>query len=331
MMAKLNQAVFGTVLLLSMSLVSAEPLALVIHGGAGTLRQTDMSPEQQAEYRASLTAALSVGREILEAEGSALDAVVATVRVLEDDPRFNAGRGAVFSAEGRNELDASLMDGSNRQAGAIAGVTGVRHPIELARAVMEHSPHVMLSGSGAEAFARERGLEFKPAEYFHTEFRRAALDTAQQRERERQQADAPSGTVGALALDSQGRLAAATSTGGMTNKRWGRIGDSPLIGAGTWADGDCAVSATGHGEYFIRKAVAHEICARSRYTDASVSSSAQAVIDELAAEGGDGGVIVLDAQGDFALVFNTSGMYRGSWSSGSALKVELFDSEAQVE
>lgn len=312
-------AVHGTAL-------AAPAPALAIHGGAGTLLPETMSEELQAEYRQALAAALELGRDRLQAGEAALDVVVAVVRMLEDDPRFNAGRGAVFSAEGRNELDASLMDGATRRAGAVAGVVGVRHPVELARAVMEHSPHVMLAGSGAERFARERGLAFEPPEFFHTERRWQELERA----RERAAAETPSGTVGAVARDAQGRLAAATSTGGMTFKRWGRVGDSPIIGAGTWADRDCAVSATGHGEYFIRKAVAHEICARARYTEASVAEAAAAVIAELAEEGGSGGVIVLGAEGEPALPFNTPGMYRGRWSPASGLVIGIFADETVV-
>lgn len=293
---------------------AAEPV-LVIHGGAGTIRRADMSADAEKQYRDALAAALRTGQKILLEGGSSLDAVEATIRVLEDHPLFNAGRGAVFTHDGRNEHDASIMEGATRRAGAVAGVSIIRNPISAARAVMEKSPHVMLSGRGAELFATQQGLEVVDPSYFWTESRWKALSRALQLESA--VADVPlefrSGTVGAVALDRSGNLAAATSTGGMTNKRWGRIGDSPVIGAGTFADNDtCAVSATGHGEYFIRWAVAHEIASLMRYGGRTVGEAARNVVHEqLASAGGDGGVIALDRNGNFALEFNSEGMYRG--------------------
>jgi beta-aspartyl-peptidase (threonine type) len=311
-----------------------EPLwALVIHGGAGTIRRVDFTAELEGEYREKLQEALATGSAILSQGGSSLDAVEATVHVLEDSDLFNAGKGAVFTAEGRNELDAAIMDGASLQAGAVAGVTTVKNPISAARAVMEQTDHVMLSGAGADSFAREAGLEIVDPKYFFTQRRWDALQKA--RERERKTANLPSGpdtvdpytrargTVGVLALDRQGHLAAGTSTGGMTNKRWGRIGDSPIIGAGTYANAECAVSATGTGEYFIRHTVARDICARAEYLDQSVADAAKTIIFEVL-EPDIGGVITLDRQGNPSMPFNTEGMYRGYILSNGKSVVEIY-------
>jgi beta-aspartyl-peptidase (threonine type) len=318
---------------------AAEPPAwsLAIHGGARNLQPGDYTDEERALLRAELTAALQAGARVLDAGGSSLDAVEAVAMAMEDSPWFNAGRGAVFTHDGRNELDASIMDGATGRAGAVAGVTRIRNPVQLARRVMEHTPHVMLAGAGAEAFAREQGIAFADLAYFRTERRWQEL----QRELEREKAAAPRargdreasaayfGTVGAVARDRAGRLAAATSTGGMTNKRFGRVGDSPIIGAGTFADGACAVSATGHGEYFIRHAVAHEICARARHLRMPVGRAAHAVIHEvLKPAGGEGGVITMDARGIAALEFNTSAMLRGSMQAGTPPMVAIGADEA---
>jgi len=298
---------------------------LAIHGGAGTLSRADIDPEREAAIRATLDAALDAGAAVLDADGSSLDAVAAAVVVLEDSPHFNAGHGAVFTAEGRNELDAAIMDGGDQRAGAVAGLRQTRNPILLARAVMERSRHVMLVGEGAEAFADAMGVERVDPAYFHTEFRWQALQKAKAAESSGAAVrsavpDAYFGTVGAVARDRKGRLAAATSTGGMTNKRWGRVGDAPIIGAGTWADRGCAVSATGWGEFFIRLAVAHDICARRAYGGASLSAAADEVImQRVPALGGDGGVIAVDADGNIALPFNTAGMYRG-WIRGDGTR-----------
>lgn len=299
--------------------------ALVIHGGAGTLSRAEIDPEREAAIRAALNAALDAGAAVLAADGSSLDAVAAAVVVLEDSPHFNAGQGAVFTADGRNELDAAIMDGVEQRAGAVAGLRQTRNPILLARAVMERSRHVMLVGEGAEAFADTEGFERVDPAYFHTEFRWQALQRARAAESSaaaprNPEPDAYFGTVGAVARDRQGRLAAATSTGGMTNKRWGRVGDAPIVGAGTWADRGCAVSATGWGEFFIRLAVAHDICARRAYGGASLSAAADEVImRRVPALGGDGGVIAVDADGNIALPFNTTGMYRG-WVRGDGTR-----------
>lgn len=312
---------------------SAQEWRLVIHGGAGTIEREQMTPEKDAEIRASLTAALETGSAILTEGGSALDAVEATIRVLEDDPNFNAGRGAVFTAAGRNELDASIMDGRTRDAGAVAGVTATRHPISLARAVLENSPHVMMAASGADEFSRQQGLEQAAPEWFFTQERydqlqRFLAPTSAGPASERSGADYKFGTVGAVALDTEGNLAAGTSTGGMTGKLYGRVGDSPVIGAGTYADNRaCAVSATGAGEFYIREGVSHEICARIRFLGESPQQAADFVQAETLDMGGSGGVIVLGANGDWAYSFNTAGMYRGMVGSDSNLSVGIYGDE----
>ncbi|HBD19230.1 MAG TPA: isoaspartyl peptidase/L-asparaginase [Arenimonas sp.] len=294
---------------------SEPPTALVIHGGAGVIERASLSPEDEKTVRAELDRALDAGHAVLRDGGSALDAVSAAVGVLEESPWFNAGKGAVFNAEGGHELDAAIMEGHTRRAGAVAGVRTVRNPIKLARAVMEHSPHVMLAAGGAEKFADSRPeIERVAPDWFDTPHRRKQLEQAQQRE-QAGHAAAPGtyfGTVGAVALDKQGRIAAATSTGGMTNKRWGRIGDAPIIGAGTWADENCGVSGTGWGEFYIRSAAAHDICARVSYRGDALSVAAEEVINGIVPKlGGDGGAIALDRHGNIAMPFNTSGMYRG--------------------
>jgi beta-aspartyl-peptidase (threonine type) len=301
--------------------------SLAIHGGARNLAPGDYTDEQRATVRVELAAALAAGAKVLEAGGPALDAVEAVVVAMEDSPWFNAGRGAVFTHEGRNELDASIMDGASGQAGAVAGVTRIRNPVRLARRVMERTPHVLLAGSGAEAFAVEQGFAPVDPAYFRTERRWQELQEALEREKAKPPVSAREayyGTVGAVARDRQGRLAAATSTGGMTNKRHGRVGDSPIIGAGTYADVRCAVSATGHGEYFIRFAVAHDICARTRERGIAVGTAARAVIHEvLKPAGGEGGVITMDARGAPALEFNTSAMLRGAVAAGWVPRVAI--------
>ena len=310
-------------------------VALVIHGGAGTILRGDMTAEAEARYRAKLQEALQEGHGVLSEGGSSLDAVVATLRVLEDSPLFNAGKGAVFTSDGTVELDASIMDGATRQAGAVAGVKHVPHPIELARLVMEASPHVMMVGDGAEAFAQQHGIELVPNDSFYTERRREQLGRAQQRENASgatedttttTSADKKHGTVGAVALDQAGNLAAGTSTGGMTNKRYGRVGDSPIIGAGTYADNEtCAVSATGHGEYFIRGVIAYDIAAMMRYAGLSLQEAARtAIMEKLTEVGGTGGVIALDREGNIAMPFNTPGMYRGYIDTEGNTVIEIY-------
>ncbi|WP_261997711.1 isoaspartyl peptidase/L-asparaginase [Stenotrophomonas sp. Ste96] len=323
-------------LLLSLCLLSpfvhaAEPV-LVIHGGAGVER-TDLSPAEEKAARAALQHALVKGHAALAAGKPALEAVTAAITVLEDDPTFNAGRGAVFTHDGRNELDASLMDGATLKAGAVAGVQRVRNPILLAEAVMQHSPHVMMVGQGAEAFATGQGITLVDPSYFRTDKRWQQLQKALKEEASGQaHADLETarhfGTVGAVALDKDGRLAAGTSTGGMTNKRYGRVGDSPIIGAGTYADAGCAVSGTGWGEYYIRTAAAHDICARMRYLKQGPEEAGRAVINErIPALGGDGGAIVLAADGRVATPFNTQGMYRGWIGADGVPHVAIFASE----
>ena len=300
----------------AMTVAAAEKISpvLVIHGGAGVITR-DLTPERRKAFEAALNDALDAGYAVLKKGGSSLDAVSRSVVVLEDSPYFNAGKGAVFNHDGRNELDASIMDGATRRAGSVAGVHRIRNPIVLARAVMEKSPHVMLAGDGAEAFAQSIGMALVDPAYFRTEERWQQLQQALEAEKSKQQASLPPafrhGTVGAVALDAQGHLAAATSTGGMTNKRWGRVGDSPIIGAGTYADGQCAVSATGWGEFYIRTVAAHSICMRVAWKGESVADAAKAVVmGDVPALGGDGGVIALDAKGRFATPFNTEGMFR---------------------
>lgn len=300
---------------------------LVIHGGAGTLRAAEMSAEDRALYEAALHEALEAGWHVLDRGGSALDAVTAAILPMEDSPLFNAGRGAVFTAEGRNELDASIMDGATRAAGAVGGVRSVRNPVLLARRVMEVSPHVFLAGPGALDFAVDQGLELKPAEWFWTERRWQQLQRALSRGAAPVgAADGRFGTVGAVALDATGHLAAATSTGGTTAKRSGRLGDVPVIGAGTWANGACAVSATGDGEFFIRTAAARSICARIELAGESPHEAAAAVLAEIRDLGGLGGVIVLDRAGHFSLLFSTEGMYRGH-ANASGRRVAIFAPE----
>jgi beta-aspartyl-peptidase (threonine type) len=332
--------------------------AIVVHGGAGVIERSDLKPEQDAAYRAALARVTQAGGEVLKAGGAALDAVEAAVRLLEDDPLFNAGRGAVFTAEGRNELDAAIMDGASLEAGAVAGVTRTEHPISLARAVMEKSAHVLLIGEGADAFSRAQGLPQVEPTHFFTERRWRSLEA----ELRKQGAEVPPrpegapppsdraalahdegpkgapdrlalahdegklGTVGVVALDANGDLAAGTSTGGTTAKRWGRVGDSPLIGAGTYASNKaCAVSATGTGEYFIRLAVASRIANLVEFKGLTLEAAADQVVqDELKALGGDGGVIAISHDGEIAWSFNTSGMYRARLADNQPLVVGIY-------
>lgn len=316
------------------------PFRLVIHGGAGTIDRETMTPEKEAAYRADLERALRTGHAILAKGGSSLDAVEATIHVLEDSPLFNAGKGAVFTHDGHNELDASIMDGANGMAGAVAGVRRVRNPISLARLVMEKSPHVLMVGAGAETFAREHGVKLVDPKYFWTEHRWKQLQDAKRAEAAERGKGRTSfvvgpnaetegtkfGTVGAVALDRAGNLAAATSTGGMTNKRFGRVGDAPIIGAGTYANNaTCAVSATGHGEYFIRSVVGYDISALMEYRGLSVADAAnEVVMKKLVTRGGEGGVIAMDRAGNIAMPFNTSGMYRGWIDADGKVTVAIY-------
>ncbi|MDF9800670.1 beta-aspartyl-peptidase (threonine type) [Catalinimonas alkaloidigena] len=322
--------------------------AIAIHGGAGTIKRENMSPEREAEYRAKLEEALKAGHKVLEDGGSSLDAAVTAIQTMEESPLFNAGKGAVFTNDGKNELDAAIMDGATRNAGTVAGISTVKSPIAAARAVMENSPHVMMIGEGAEQFAKEQGLDMVAPSYFFTDRRYEQLQRIKETEKQqldhdgdheggdRRQGvldakfpDRKFGTVGAVALDQNGNLAAATSTGGMTNKRYGRVGDVPIIGAGTYADNaTCAVSATGHGEYFIRSVVAYDIAALMKYKGLSLKEAANEVVkDKLVEMGGGGGVISIDGEGNIALPFNTAGMYRASIDTEGTMYIGIYEDE----
>jgi L-asparaginase / beta-aspartyl-peptidase len=302
--------------------------ALVIHGGAGVIERKSMTKAKDKAIRIALKGALDAGAKVLDGGGTALDAVEAAVRMLEDDPNFNAGKGAVLTHDGTISLDAAIMDGKTRKAGSIAGTTIARNPISAARKVMENSPHVLLSGPGADQFVTEQGLETETQEYFETPERRNQLDKLKASTVSSFDIDLKYGTVGAVALDQSGHVAAATSTGGLTGKRWGRIGDSPIIGAGTYADDRaCAVSATGAGEYFLRVGVAHEICARVRMKGDKVVNAASTVMAEVKALGGDGGVIVLTPDGQIGWSFNTPGMYRGGVDSTGRERIAIYADE----
>ncbi len=331
---RLNTALLGCCLSLISSLPQAESNSeaaagtwrIVVHGGAGVILRENLTPEQESSYRQGLEQALAAGANLLQSGGSAIDAVQAAVIVMEDNPLFNAGKGAVFTAAAEHELDASIMDGRDRNAGAVAGVKQVRNPILAARAVMDQSEHVMFAGQGADDFAADEGLAMVDNSYFDTQRRRESLERVL-RERVRNDADRH-GTVGAVAIDQQGNLAAATSTGGMTAKQAGRIGDSPLIGAATYAqNGVCAVSATGHGEYFIRVGVARTLCLNAELQGDSIQTAAENALNQVGELGGDGGVIVLDGQGDYGYIFNSKGMYRGMMDSSGALETAIFGGE----
>ena len=324
---------------------------LVIHGGAGVILRNEMSPELEAQYRARLGEALAAGYAVLDRGGTALEAVTATINVMEDSPLFNAGKGAVLNADGICELDASIMNGKTLEAGAVAGVHHIKNPINLARDVMQKSAHVMLAGKGAEVFAQSLGYELMPESYFKTEFRAKQLEKAKELEKTHGAKSASLmqervtfttvddnyliqqfkwGTVGCAALDQHGNLAAGTSTGGMTNKKFGRVGDSPIIGAGTYANNaTCAVSATGWGEFFIRASVAHDISAQMEYQGKSVRDAAAATIAKVGKLGGDGGVIAIDAQGHIAMEFNSPGMYRAYHLAGQPPVVAIYGDEAK--
>jgi beta-aspartyl-peptidase (threonine type) len=313
--------------------MSKSHVALAVHGGAGTIERSKMTPEREREYRAGIENALRAGSAILRRGGAALDAVEAAVRVLEDDPHFNAGRGSVFTSAGTNEMDAAIMDGKTRSAGAVAGVQHVRNPIVLARAVMDKSKHVFMIGSGAEEFGKRNGIELVDAKYFFTQDRWDALQKVKAAENGGGSGDKKfiitdaerHGTVGAVARDGSGNLAAATSTGGTTNKLPGRVGDSPVIGAGTFADNNtCAVSCTGDGEFFIRAAVAHEISALIELSGVSLGKAAETALTKSQKLGGSGGLIAVDKNGNVALPFNTSGMYRGFLAEDGTFVVDIY-------
>lgn len=304
----------------------SEPMkfGMVIHGGAGTIERSEMTPEKEKAHREGLEQALKAGHEVLKSGGASLDAVQAAIRVLEDNPHFNAGKGAVFTHEGTNELDSSIMDGKTLNAGAVAAVKHIRNPINLARLVMEKSPHVMLVGDGAEAFGKQMGIDFVDQKYFYTDERWQELQKLKASPTPVSDKDRH-GTVGAVALDKAGNLAAGTSTGGTTNKQFGRIGDSPIIGAGTYANNQtCAVSATGDGEYFIRELAAHDVSALMEYKGMPIKEAAQTVIVKVGKLGGTGGLIAIDKDGNFAMPFNTSGMYRGTVGPDGKVWVEIY-------
>ncbi len=310
---------------------STPNFGLAIHGGAGDITPANLPPDQERACRDVLQQVLQVGHSMLDQNASALDAVEVAVRLLEDSPWFNAARGASFTHDGRNELDASIMDGRTLMAGGVAGVTTIRNPVSAARAVMERSPYVLLLGAGAEAFARHCNLEIVEPSYFATPHQLEKLEKLQRETAEVQSADVlpdgeKFGTVGAVALDKVGHLAAATSTGGMINRKWGRVGDSPIVGAGTYAnDATCAVSSTGHGEHFICNVVAYDISALMEYRDLSLREAAEEVVqNKLVARGGDGGVIAIDKTGHIELCFNSAGMYRGQVGADGEISVAIF-------
>ncbi|MBW3571352.1 MAG: isoaspartyl peptidase/L-asparaginase [Gemmatimonadetes bacterium] len=322
------------------SMVAPPRWGMVIHGGAGAMSPQSLSAERQAEYRAALTEALMAGHAVLARGGTSLDAVEAAVNVMEDNPLFNAGRGAVVTADGRIELDAAVMDGATLKAGAVAGLHTVRNPIDLARAVMERSPHVMMIGEGAETFARQNGLAMVEESYFWTPNRRQQWERMRMQDSLRADSAARAGrtsgyampddrkwgTVGAVALDQHGNLAAGTSTGGMMMKRFGRVGDVPIVGAGTYANNrSCAVSATGHGEFFIRNVVAHSICALMEYGGLPLQAAADSIVmRQLVAQRGEGGVIAMDRQGNWTMPFNSTGMFRGRIGADGRPEVAIF-------
>ncbi|WP_411894123.1 isoaspartyl peptidase/L-asparaginase family protein [Winogradskyella sp. A2] len=318
--------------------------AIIIHGGAGTILKKNMTPEREASFKAKLEEAIRVGHNILKNGGSSLDAVEKTINVMEDSPLFNAGKGAVFTHAETNELDASIMDGRTLNAGASAGTTTVRNPINLARAIMEKSNHVMLSGKGAETFAEEQGLTLVEPDYFFTESRFNGLKRVKEKQAKiEKNTDTESalinfynediqnskfGTVGCVALDKNGNIVAGTSTGGMTNKRYGRIGDAPIIGSGTYANNaTCGVSSTGWGEYFIRAQVAHDISALIEYKGLSLQEAAKIVLDKVKALGGDGGIVALDKNGSMVAEFNTAGMYRAQMNDKGELNIGIYEKE----
>lgn len=307
--------------------MSHSTIALALHGGAGTILRETMTPELQAQYELGLQTALDAGYTILAGGGSAIDAVVATVSSLEDCPLFNAGRGSVFNHIGEHEMDAAIMAGTNLACGAVAGICGIKNPIQLARAVMEQTEHVLLIGQGAQAFARTQDFPLQPASYFFSQQRFDQWQQALQDGRvQLDHTEKKFGTVGAVALDIRGDLAAATSTGGMTNKQYGRVGDSPIIGAGTWAANDtCAISCTGHGELFIKAAVAHDIHCLMSYKGMSLLEASDLVVhDKLVKIGGEGGLVAVDAQGNISMPFNSDGMYRARKSSGSEAQILIY-------
>ena len=330
--------ILAALLVSQLSIAQQNTIAIAIHGGAGTIEKSSMTADVEKAYQEKLKEALQAGYAVLQKGGASTEAVVAAIKIMEDSELFNAGKGAVFTNDGRNELDAAIMDGKTRNAGTVAGITNVKNPVTAAVAVMNNSPHVMMIGKGAEQFAEEQGLEIVDPSYFHTEKRFQQLQKIKDTEKQeldhsgRQGSldlkfpDRKFGTVGAVALDQSGNLAAATSTGDMTNKKYGRVGDVPIIGAGTYADNQtCAVSATGHGEYFIRSVVAYDISALMKYKNLSVSEAANEVVNQKLVEmEGSGGVIAMDGKGNIAMPFNTSGMYRGAIDTEGNMYIGIY-------
>jgi len=341
-LSKITSGIGRTVLLigvLSMSNASADTRpAIVIHGGAGTITRASLTDEQEASIRAALKESVQAGYQALLDGASSTDAVVAAINVMENSPLFNAGKGAVFNADGKNEMDASIMEGAGLNAGAVASVAHIRNPIDLALKVMTDSEHVMLMGEGAEEFARQQGFEMEDPAYFRTDFRWQQLQRIKAKEAAKQQVttddqhDQWFSTVGAVALDQQGNLAAGTSTGGTSNKRWGRVGDSPIIGAGTYANNNsCAVSATGHGEFFIRYVVAYNICNRVEL-DTPLAEAANTVVNDILVKAkGEGGVIAMDSAGNITAPFNSEGMYRASIDTEGNMSISIYREEGEVE
>jgi beta-aspartyl-peptidase (threonine type) len=337
---KLNYSLLCLMIFTCMTVYGQKKYVMVIHGGAGTILKKNMTPEKEVAYIADLTKALQKGYEAIQAGKTSMDAVEAAIHVMEDSPLFNAGKGAVFTHDGKNEMDAAVMDGKTLSAGSVAGVTVIRNPISAARAVMEKSEHVMMVGAGAEAFAKQAKLEIVDPSYFYTKERWDGLQKAIQEDSVRSVLDHGSkksmklgtinkdykfGTVGAVALDKSGNLAAGTSTGGMTNKRYGRVGDAPIIGAGTYANNATAgISCTGWGEFYIRNVVAHDISAMMEYKKMSVADASKAVLDKVGKMGGDGGLIAMDKQGHVAMPFNTEGMYRGTVTAEGKIEVLIY-------
>lgn len=332
----MKKLLLAYLLAFSLMISAQKKYVLVIHGGAGTILKSNMTAKQEDEYKAKLTEALKAGYAEMQKGNSSVDAVSASIMIMEDSPLFNAGKGAVFTAAGTNELDASIMYGKDKSAGAIAGVHTIKNPITAAIAVMQKSEHVMLSGVGAEEFAKEQKLDIVDPSYFWTKNRWEGLQKLKQKEKtttkkvsqstlpESYEIDQKFGTVGAVALDKSGNIAAGTSTGGMTNKKYGRIGDAPIIGAGTYANSQVGISATGWGEYFIRATAARTIAAKMEYQNKNIQTATQETIDEIGKMGGDGGVIALDKNGNIAMPFNTAGMYRGAITVDGEVMIEIY-------
>ena len=333
----MKKLLLASIVTLSMMMSAQKKYVLVIHGGAGTILKSNMTTERENAYKAKLTEALKAGYAEIQIGNTSIDAVAASIMIMEDSPLFNAGKGAVFTADGKNELDASIMYGKNKSAGAIAGVHTIKNPIKTAIAVMLKSEHVMLSGVGAEQFAKDQNLEIVDPKYFWTKDRWDGLQKLKQKEQststkkvsqntlsESYEIDQKFGTVGAVALDKNGNITAGTSTGGMTNKKYGRIGDAPIIGAGTYANSQVGISATGWGEYFIRATAARTIAAKMEYQNKDVKTASQETIDEIEKMGGDGGLIALDKDGNMAMPFNTAGMYRGAITEDGEITIEIY-------